>query len=345
MKNKICGNFLFDTGWSGITLDSMFCDINSLNYKTIDIEGRGVGNSTMTFKLIADTIYFEFSNKEFGFSSTTTMVDLKGMLDKKVDGITGIQTFAQKPYLIDYISQKIIFIDSVKGYKSINAHFEDNRIYLPLSITLKNGKMIQGKFLLDTGSTRTFFNSHVYNTDGIYNSNNKKKVFTKGGVGGNSNGYFLPVSAVELGEFKLKNLITTVSTDTLGMLANSHYMGIIGNDVLDDFHIIFDHQKEKVWVKPNKNFNKNERKLYRGVSFYDAGKKWYVAGIVEDTEAYRKGIRMDDEILEVNNIPVENIDLDHFVDKLRANDVLNLKVKQGDEEKEIKFKLNVFIKS
>ena len=344
-KDRIHGKFIFDTGWNGITIDSLFCKNNRLDYKTTNVEWSGIGNSTRTFKLIADTIYFEFGNKEFGFSSTTTMTDLKSMLNKKVDGIAGIQIFAQKPYMIDYVSQKIIFTDSVKGYEAVNSQFGDRDVYLTLSVTLKNRKKIQGKFILDTGSTRTILNSHVFMTDGIYNATNKKKVFTKGGVGGDSHGYLLPVTAVDIGNFKQKNLIMTVSTDTLGALADPNYMGIIGNDLLDDFNIILDHQKEKIWVKPNKNFNKNERKLFRGISFNDTGKKWIVAGIVEDTEAFQKGIRMNDQILMVNNVPIEKIDLDKFVENLKANDDLLLKIKRGNEEKEIKFKLNIFIKS
>jgi C-terminal processing protease CtpA/Prc len=129
------------------------------------------------------------------------------------------------------------------------------------------------------------------------------------------------------------------------MLSNTDFMGIIGNDILDDFHIIFDQKKEKIWIKRNKNFNKNKKKLFRGISFLDNGEKWVVAGIVEDTEAYKNGVRMNDQILKINNISVEQINLDKFVDKLKANDVLNLKIKRDDEERDIKFKLNVFLKT
>lgn len=54
---------------------------------------------------------------------------------------------------------------------------------------------------------------------------------------------------------------------------------------------------------------------------------------------------MNDQIIQVNNVPVEKIDLDQFVEKLKANDVLLLKIKRGNEEKEIKFKLSVFLES
>ncbi|WP_026704668.1 PDZ domain-containing protein [Flavobacterium soli] len=345
VKDKIHGNFIFDTGWNGVSLDSLFCNKNGLDYKTKDIKISGIGNSTRTAKLITDTIHFKFSEKEDRFSTSTAMLDLKSMVGKTIDGIAGIQTFAQKPYMIDYVSQKIIFINSVKGYESVNAQFEDYKIYLPLSIILKNGKKIQGKFMLDTGSDQTILNSNFFMSDGIHNATDKKKFFAKGGVGGDSNGYFLPVVAADLGKFKLKKLIMTVSTDTLGALANPNYMGIIGNDLLDDFNIIFDHQKEKIWLKPNKNFNRNKNKLFRSISFFDTGEKWIIAGIVENSEAYRKGIRMNDQIIEVNNVPVEKIDLDKFVEDLKANDSLHLRIKREDKKIELKLKLNVFIKS
>ena len=273
------------------------------------------------------------------------MLDLKSIVGKQVDGIFGLETFSDTLYMIDYVSQKITFTNSVEGYEAINSHFEAGRIYIDLSLTLNNGNSIYGRFLVDTGSNQTIFNNHVYMTEGIYNSAHKKKFYSKGGIGGDSNGYFLPVSSIDIGKFKIENFITTISTDTLGMLANSNYMGIIGNDLLDDFNIIFDHRKEKIWVKPNKNFNKNIKKLFKGISFLDTGEKWYVAGVVEDSDAFRNGIRMNDEIVQINNVPVEKINLNAFTNNLKANDILRLKIKRGEEESEIEFKLNVFLKS
>ncbi|MCZ8169291.1 PDZ domain-containing protein [Flavobacterium sp.] len=347
IQDKIIGHFVFDTGWSGICLDSLFCKKNGLGNNILDkeIKMSGIGNETSTAKLITDTLRYEFNSNNYRCHSTLTlMFNLKSAFGKKIDGIAGIQTFAQKPYMIDYVFQKIIFTDSVKGFESVNAEFEDNKIYLPLTVTLKNKKKLHGKFLLDTGSDQSILNSHLFNTDGIYNSTYKKKFFAKGGVGGDSNGYFLPVAETSLGKYKLKNVIMTISSDTLGTLSDSNYLGVIGNDLLDDFNIIFDHQKEKIWVKPNKNFNKNKKRLFRGISFQAIGDKWIVAGIVEETEAFRFGIRKNDQILEINNIPVEQIDRDKYVNNLKANDVLNLKIKRDGVEKEIKFKLNVFLK-
>lgn len=346
VADKFQGNFIFDTGFNGTALDSLFCKESGYKDIITDLKMGGIGNSKKVLKVVIDSIHYKYINTDYHFNSDIAiMLDLKSMVGKQVDGILGLETFSHTPYMIDYVSQKIDFTHSINGYQEVNAQFEAGRIYIDLSITLNNGNSTYGRFLVDTGSSQTIFNNHVFMTDGIYNSDKKKKFYSKGGIGGDSNGYFLPVASINIGKFKMENLIVTISTDTLGMLANSNYMGIIGNDLLDDFNIIFDHRQEKIWVKPNKNFNHNEKKLFKGISFIDTGKKCYVAGIVEETDAYRKGIRMNDEILQINNMPVEKIDLDAFVENLKANDVLLLKIKRGTEEKDIELKLNVFLKS
>lgn len=346
VENKVYGNFVFDTGAPVIILDSLFCKKSGFDFETKDVLVGGIGNATRTAQMITDTIHYEFSKKDNHYNSNLALIlNLKSMIGEKIDGIAGIQTFAERRYMIDYVTQHITFINSVKGFEEVNAKFEENKIFLPLTIKLKNNKTINGNFLLDTGSDQTTLNSHVFMTDGIYNDINKKKFYAKGGVGGDSNGYFLPIEEVDLGKFKLKKLIMTISTDSLGMLENPNYMGIIGNDLLDDFSIILDHQKEKIWVKPNKNFDKNKRKYFRSISFKDIGEKWLVTGIVEISEAFQRGIRINDQIIEINSVSVEKINIKDFVDKLKENDTLLLKIKQGNEVKEISFKLDIFIKS
>lgn len=346
LESKIHGNFVFDTGAPVLIIDSLFCKNNQLDYRTTKVKINGIGNASKIAQMITDTIRYKFENKEYCYNSSLALIfDLKSMVGENIDGILGAKTFAQKTYMLDYVSQNIIFTDYAEGYVVINSLFEDDRIYLPLTITLKNGKKISGMFLLDTGSDQTILNNFAYMTDGIHNSTYKKKFIANGGIGGDSNGYFLPIKEINIGEFKLKNVITCVSNDTLGMLANTDYIGIIGNDILDDFNIIFDHQKEKIWVKPNKNFDKNKSRMFRSISIKQSENKWIIAGIVEDTDAYKNGIRMNDQILEIDNVPVEKIELKKFVNKMKPNDVMLLKIKQGSKEREVKFKLDFFIKT
>ena len=342
VEDKINGKFIFDTGVTGIWLDSTFLKVNSLNYETRDIEFYGIGNLKKTAQLITDTIQYEYSNKENPFSTSAFMFNFRDKLSKKADGIFGIGAFGAKKFMIDYVSQKIIFTDFVKGYDTINIQFKKHDIYIPLTVTLKTGKKIQGQFIIDTGSDKTILNSHLFKTDGVYNEIDKKKFYSIGGLGGNSDGYILPVSSVDLGKFRLKKINLLVSTDSLGALADMDYMGIIGNDLLEDFYVLFDFQNEKLLIKPNKNFNNNSTKLFLDVSFLETREKWIVREILENSEAYQQGIRINDEIIKINGVSVKNINFDNFVNSLKLNDKLILKIKRDNEIKEINFRLNTF---
>jgi hypothetical protein len=341
LKDK---NFVFDTGWPGIALDSTFC--KNAEIKSIDStqEIIGIGNSNRIASIITDTIFFSISSQYKAFSNFTLGLNLKNIVGKHIDGVAGIRTFAYKPYVIDFTSKNIIFTENKQGFEEIKSQFRDNKIYLHLTISLKNNKQLSGYFLLDTGSARTILTSHLQLENGIFNESVKKKFVGRGGVGGYSNGFIIPIKQVNFGKFEIQNLISFISTDTTGSLSSTDYIGIVGNDLLDDFHIMIDHQKEKIWVKPNKNFNKNKTELFRGVSFIETGEKWLVNGIVLESDAYNQGVRMNDQVLEINNVKVEKIDFEKFVNKLKKNKKLKLKIKRDGKEWEIKFKLNVIVK-
>lgn len=73
-------------------------------------------------------------------------------------------------------------------------------------------------------------------------------------------------------------------------------------------------------------------------------KCWIVGGIYEDTDAYQKGLRHKDEVVEINNKRVQKMDLEKFQRKLKPNQKIKLKVKRGNEFIEIDTYLNVFFK-
>lgn len=344
VNNKANGNFILDTGASGIWIDSLFLEKSGVCFIGENIEVDGGGKSTAFAMVIRDSVDYELSNGETFCSDLAFAINLKDRFSKSLDGAFGFELFKKQPYMIDYLSEKIVFTNSVKDYEPINVKFEDNRFLLPLKIKLKNGNQIEGKFLIDTGSNRTIICSHAFMTDGIYNSTNLKKFYSMGGINGFSEGYYLSVSSVDIGKFKIEKINMSISTDSLGAFAATDYMGIIGNDLLDDFNIIINHQEQKVWLKPNKKFNKNPKKLFHGVTFFDGRKKWIVGRIVENSDAFKQGLRLNDEVVEINGVTVDNIDIDKFVSVLRPNDVLKLKIRRNLQEKTIKFKLNVFKK-
>lgn len=348
-ENQYKGSFVYDMGSPYLCMDSLFYNNKNWNHEQIkNIRLGGVGESKTMGKWISDTIRFNIDSKKKSMSSETILLDLKKIFGKNIDGIIGIKSFENKNHKLDYISEKLVFLDTFVGYDKIEAEFVDNRIYVPLKINLMNGEKIEGKFMLDTGSGNTVLNSDNYKINGIYNYKNKAKYFYSGGVGGESKGVSLFVKDIMIGNFNVKNMIVDISTDSAGALSDKSYKGLLGNNLLDDFDVIFNFERKSMWIKPNKKFNKNKKKTFYGFSVIDRtdiNKAWIVTSVYEDSNAYVEGLRINDIITHIGNKSVEEIDKSDFFKHLRPNQNLSLKVTRKNAVVNIAFRLNVFLSS
>lgn len=341
------GNFYFDTGSPWLIIDSTFYKNQrmSFNYYSKQ-EISGVGNNRNNIVKVLDTIKIYSNNNTFS-SKLNLVHNLKSLLGKNLDGIVGFVNFENKPFKIDYISQKIILNPNVNdSYQEVSIKFDGNFIYLPIELTTNNGASIKGDFLIDTGSYKTILTSEFSDNEAILDS---KKVAYRdnGGVSGTHLGYSLFASKVKIDKFKLIDNQIDVSNDSIGALSkNKNYIGIIGNDMLENFDIIYHPSQSKIWMKPNRNFNKATNYLYKSfilIESNDKNKGWLVGGIYEESDAYKKGLRHKDEVLEINNISVKKLNLEKFEKKLKPNQKIKLKVKRGEANIEINTKLNIFL--
>src|SRR5690554_5530710 len=342
------GNFYFDTGSAWLIIDDTYYKNQKMSFEnSFESEMGGVGNGLTTTIRILDTINFAIENHNF-YSEYNITNDLKKILGEKIDGIVGFHNFRNVPFKVDYVAQKITLNPEVEdNYEEIAIEFDGYRMYLPIELRFSNGNTIKGNFLIDTGSSSTALTSEFINNNGVINSK-KATYINNGGMGGLSQGYSLFVPELKIGKYKLTNRLIDISIDTLGALSkDENYIGIIGNDVLDDFDIIYAPSQSKIWIKPNKNFNKPTEDLYKGfamIEVVDTNKGWLVGGIYEECDAYKQGLRHRDEIIEINNKPVQKLNREKFIKKLKPNQKLKLKVKRKNEYFEINTHLNVFLK-
>lgn len=342
------GNFYFDTGSPSLVLDSTFYKNQKMsfnNYSESNI--NGAGSSTVKMIRVLDSI--KYSNNSHTFLSKNNLIyDLKNKFGKDVDGVIGILNFGNTPFKIDYSNQKISLNPKVdNSYQEITVKFDSNFIYLPMKLVLHNGATISGDFIIDTGSNKTVLTSEFANNKDFLNT---KKVDYKnnGGIGGLHIGFSMFASEANLGKFHLIAPQIDVSFDTIGALSkNEKYIGIIGNDILKQFDIIYHPTQNKIWIRPNKNFNNPSDDLYKSffpVEKQNPNKGWIVGSIYEDSDAYKQGLRHQDEIVEINNKSVKKIDREKFMRKLQPNQKLKLKIKRKNEYFEIDTYLNVFLK-
>lgn len=347
-ENYDKGNFYFDTGCTWLVFVDHYYEKQKMFFEnTYDSEMGGVGNKTSKAIRISDTIHFEIDKYHF-YSEFNIVTYFTQKITKNMDGIVGFHNFRGKPFKVDYVNKKITINPKIEDdYQEVFIEFDGYRMFLPLEIFVSNGHKVHGNFIIDTGSRTTTLTNQFINNESIKECK-KVNYEGSGGSGGESEGSVFFVPQIKIDKYNLSNRLIEISKDTLGALSsNEDYIGIVGNDILDDFEIIYHPTEHKIWMKPNKMFENSTEDMFKGFSLVDTQNPeegWFVKEIYKECDAYKQGLRYNDEIVEINNKSVHKLNREKFISKLKPNQELRLKVKRGNNYTEINTYLNVFLK-
>jgi hypothetical protein len=298
--------------------------------------------------MIFDTVDFQF-NHNIIKTPNVLVHSLKPIGGDIVDGLIGLNYFSQKVLELNYEREYINIhasIDSVdtSGYSIIPMEIIEDRICIPLEIKVKDSLTLKGYFMIDIGSelsTMTSFISQKFN----FNSTIERKVayYNKyGGIGGESNGYDFIADSLYISNFGLAHVNFSYSTDTFGVMTSDAFFGIIGNNILDRFDVLFDFLNNNLYLRPNAKFNVPYEFNCLGFSFVDRNETlrgWIVTGFSKNSMAEKQGLQIDDRIISVNNIPVNKISYKSYDDIFKKNTEVELIIVREGNISVVKFKL------
>ena len=113
--------------------------------------------STLLGQRMNKILYFGHLYVESGInvSDISPIIQLKPIVGDYADGILGIDNLGGKVITIDYLNEQMAFEDQLggtEGFASIPIRYENRRIYVPLTVTISEGKIIEGEGLMDLGS-------------------------------------------------------------------------------------------------------------------------------------------------------------------------------------------------
>ena len=158
LESRINGKtarLVFDTGSPYTCIDSTFVADSNLQYKRV-VQGKmgGAGNNQETVRVILNELTYTVSGQEY-VSDISPIILLKSIVGDYADGILGIDNMGEKVITIDFVGEQMAFEDrlgNTEGYTSIPIRYENARIYVPLTIAIDEGKIIDGDGLMDLGS-------------------------------------------------------------------------------------------------------------------------------------------------------------------------------------------------
>ena len=115
---------------------------------------------------------------------------------------------------------------------------------------------------------------------------------------------------------------------------------------MDDFDIIIDLKGKNFYLKPNVKNNKHKKYFYKSFSFIDrtnVDHSWLVSYIFINTDAYRKGLRLNDKIIAIDGVSVEKLNTLEFYKSLKIDQELELTIIRDGDSFNINFILDKFL--
>lgn len=348
--DSVPGNFVFDTGASGLYFDTTFYVSNNFEYENmVHAKLPGAGSTPQDVNLILDPVRFSFGEHIYE-TSQVPVLKLKPILGDFADGIIGLNYFSESVVEINYSHEFIRVHKSIDNldlsdYTLCSLRKTKNRLYLPATIQVNDTVTIEGDFTLDFGSGGSISLTSPVARNYDLNKNISDKVlhYTKyGGVGGESSGYTFLADGIQLFGFEFNHVIMDYSLDQSGALASTKSLGLLGNEILQRFDILLDFNNNILYLKPNEKYNEAFAFSHLGFSYADRSKTlgaWIVKGLYEDRLPEKYGLKIDDKIISVNGINVQEIPYASQREFFIQLDEVNLEVKRGDAIENIKFRL------
>jgi C-terminal processing protease CtpA/Prc len=130
------------------------------------------------------------------------------------------------------------------------------------------------------------------------------------------------------------------------MQAHKYVAGIIGNEILSKFNIIFDLPSKMIYLEKNKSFDEPLVINCCGIDIQlsENKQKVLIHQVYENSPASKAGIEVNSELLSINRKIVKEVNMQDIIQMLKKEgSIVNLLVKQNEVEKSISIELKSLI--
>ena len=297
-------NFILDTGSSGISLDSTTVAYFKLQPEASDRTIRGIAgikkvgflyNRSLRFPdLVVDSLNFHVNDYSV----------LTSVYGEQIDGIIGYSLFSRYILKINYDSLKIDICS--KGsirYPRGGYLFRPILSTLPVQFArVKDETSHNARFLHDIGAGVCLMLSQDFVDDSSL-LQKKRKLWPKDGegIGGKISMNVTIVKELKLGPYRFRNIPTYIFEDTYNVTSYPYLGGLIGNDILRRFNVIFNYAKRDIHMIPNSHFRDPFDYSYSGMELYFIDGVIEIGAVAKGSPAELAGLKEGDALIAVNN--------------------------------------------
>ena len=264
LQDTVPISVMYDTGANGFYIDKEFMESSNLvknqNDKCIALL-KGAGNSNnASFPIINEPLQITMGNIKYK-EEYCPVVNLREVVGRQLDGMIGIDAFANKIILINYSEGYIKPIDKLNreildGFTKLPAQFKDNTIYIDAELKVDSIQTIKGSFILDSGCDGSIvLTNRVRKSLDLTNKDSVQCYSSHNGIGGDGTSILFRANSFNFLD-ELENVDVYASNNDEGILSgNDKYLGAIGNCILCNYDIIIDDINKEVYARRNNNTN------------------------------------------------------------------------------------------
>jgi len=296
--------FILDTGSSGISLDSTTAQSLGLVPVASEINIRGIAgvrnaefvyNKELTLnELTVDSLNFHINDYQF----------LSYVYGVRIDGVIGYSLLSRYIVKIDYDAREIEICSQGSIKYPRGGHLLKPFIRtLPVqSARIHDHHKIAARFLFDIGAGLSLVLSQDFEQDSLAIRKKRKRFPIQAhGVGGKLTMDMTLVKKFRLGRYRFRNVPTMVFVDEFNVTSYPYLGGLIGNQILKRFNVIFNYQQREIYLKPNTLYREPFEYSYSGIELYYLNNTTVIGSVVKDSPADLAGLKAGDVLIAINN--------------------------------------------
>lgn len=303
-------NFVLDTGSGGISLDSATCSQFRISTKPTDTLIKGIaGIKKVSFAFNRTLKLPGLSIEHLNFHINDYEV-LSSVYGEKIDGIIGYSFFSRYIVEVNFDSLKIsIYEPGSFNYPGRGYMLHPSISTIPiLDMRFKDAGWNEFPFYLDSGAGLCFLLSEKLVSDSAILKKGRKPILTQAeGMGGRLRMRLTVIKKLKFGPYHFRRVPVFIYDDANNILNYPNIGGVVGNDLLRRFNIIYNYPKKEIYLSPNSHFNDEFDYAYTGLGIYQIDGKVLVLDVISGSPAEKAGIKINDEIIGIDNFIHQNI--------------------------------------
>ncbi|MFM7710059.1 MAG: aspartyl protease family protein [Ferruginibacter sp.] len=296
-------HFILDSGSGSVSLDADRCQSYGWQTAVSDTIVQGIGGTGNRYLTESKSIRlngFAFPPMLFRVQDYS---NLSAVYGERIDGILGYPWFRLHAVLLDFDANNLqVFPSESVVYPEGGALFPIQPNPLPRGLFRVRDKFKkQVPLYWDSGAGLALLLDEQLVKDSMLLMSHRKKRFTQlEGMGGKRQMQLTVIRSLQVGPWTFERVPTYLFRDADKVIGYPKTGGLIGNELLRRFQVIFNYPAGQLWLKPNRHFADPFEYGYSGFSIYLMDDRILVDDVIPGSPAEKAGLKNGDEVIGVD---------------------------------------------